>query len=271
MSKTTTTIISGFLTDINNDKNIDTYINYGKKILEINDIPKIIFIEKNTYDTYFINHTYSQCEFIFFEKKDMYYYRYLDDLEKYNSINPIQNLPNPNKNTIKYFMVQCYKTEWMKIAINKNCFSTNQFVWLDFGIYHIFEKNQETFNLIIHSLISKKYDKIRIANGYLLNDFLQKDKVNMINDELCYFFEDYFINRNIYDDVIWFFLGGIFGGSSDILLIFADKMKEKCLYQIQNKNRLTWEVNLWYSIYYDNPELFDCFLAEHNSTMIENY
>ena len=48
-------------------------------------------------------------------------------------------------------------------------------------------------------------------------------------------------------------------------------MKEKCLYQIQNKNRLTWEVNLWYSIYYDNPELFDCFTAEHDPSMIANY
>jgi hypothetical protein len=268
MSKTT--IISGFLTDINNNKSIDKYIYCGKKLLEINEIPKIIFIEKNIYDTYFINNTYSNCEFIFFEKKDMYYYCYLDNLEKYNSINPIY-LPNPNKNTIKYFMVQCYKTEWMKIAINKNCFSTDQFIWLDFGIYHIFEKNKELFNLTIYSLIGKKYDKIRIANGYLLINILQKNKVNMCNDNIWYFFEDDLKNRNIYDDVIWFFLGGIFGGSSDSLLFFADKMKEKCLYQIQNKNRLTWEVNLWYSIYYDNPELFDCFTAEHDPSMIANY
>lgn len=38
--------------------------------------------------------------------------------------------------------------------------------------------------------------------------------------------------------------------------------KEKCL---------TWEVNIWFYIYKNNPDLFDWYYGDHNITMLKNF
>ena len=48
-------------------------------------------------------------------------------------------------------------------------------------------------------------------------------------------------------------------------------MKEKCIKIIEEKNTIIWEVNIWYLIYLDNKDLFDCYLCNHDETIINNY
>ena len=53
------TIVSAFMTKINeNGKSFDNYIEYGKKLLNLKKISKIIFIERHIYEEYFVNEIY---------------------------------------------------------------------------------------------------------------------------------------------------------------------------------------------------------------------
>jgi len=243
-------IVSAFISNGNTHRSIETYIEYGKKLINI-PINKIIFIEKKIYDEYLLNPAFITDEillnttFIFINREDMYLYEYYDQITNFNPITT-----NSEKDTIDYMFIQCYKTEFMKKAIEykstKSEFIDYQFIWLDFGIYHIIN-NDDLFIQIINVLESNNiYNCIRIAGGY-------------------------YIESDIYRQVCWFFLGGIFGGSANKLLEFADLMKKKCIDTIQNKKTITWEVNLWYLIYLENPDLFSRYIANHDKNMIIDY
>ena len=72
---------------------------------------------------------------------------------------------------------------------------------------------------------------------------------------------------NKYDltkNICWFFLGGIFGGSEEKLLLFADLMRETSIQFIKNNKSFIWEINLWYLIYLQNKELFDCYYCNNH-------
>ena len=186
-------------------------------------------------------------KFIFIEKEELYYYKYIDVIDHCNIMTT-----NIEKDTVEYMMVQCHKTEWIKMAIGYNYFNTDQFVWIDFGIYHIFNNDETLFNDCMYGIKNKQYESVRIACGYLAPHYM----VNKVD---------------IYPRIIWCFLGGIFGGNASSLLVFADLMKEKCLYLINDYKILPWEVNVWYLIYFDNPSLFNYYYGDHNYTMIMNY
>jgi hypothetical protein len=179
----------------------------------------------------------------------MIYYKYLDLIN-----NSILHSTKPEKDTIEYMMVQCHKTEWVKQAIEINPFHTNQFIWIDFGIYHIFHNDYDLFKISLYHLNHSYYmnNKVRIACG-ILSDYYFTKKVNIV------------------PDILWCFLGGIFGGESSVLLKFADIMKNQCIHLIENNQLLLWEVNIWYSIYFEYPELFDTYIADHDYSMILNY
>ena len=180
------TIVSAFMTKINeNSKTFDNYIDYGKKILNLKKIPKIIFIEKHIYDEYFIDEMYINDKFIFFEKKNNYLYEYYDKIINF-SIHSDNNV----KDTIEYMFVQCHKTEWVKMAIELNPFNSSNFIWIDFGIYHMC-KDLYTFKKYIYELSNKKYNYIRIASCWDINN--------------TYFSQ----NLDIYKNIHWYFAGSI--------------------------------------------------------------
>jgi hypothetical protein len=246
MDSSNVTIVSAFLTNVNNNRNPEVYIEYGKNLLNLK-IPKIIFIEEIIYNTYLKNEEYNFTKFVFFKKEQMYYYPLLDKIDHTNI-----ETSNTNKDTVEYMMVQCHKTEWVKMAIDMNFFNTNQFIWIDFGIYHIFENNKQLFNVCMSSLKDRNFNKIRIACGCLSSYYLNN-------------------KTNVYPRIIWCFLGGIFGGSSNVLLKFASLMKIKCMYLINHYKILPWEVNIWYLIYFDCPDIFDYYIGEHDFSMILKY
>ncbi len=76
---------------------------------------------------------------------------------------------------------------------------------------------------------------------------------------------------NIYKDIVWYFTGGIFGGNKESLIKFADLVKEKCIETIVNQKTIMWEVNIWYLVYKDHPELFSYYKCDHDDSLIENY
>lgn len=69
------TIVSGFISNSNEYRSVEKYIEYGKKLINI-PINKIIFIEKDIYDEYLFNAITDEILlntiFIFINKKDIY-------------------------------------------------------------------------------------------------------------------------------------------------------------------------------------------------------
>jgi len=234
------TIVSGFISNCNTYRNVENYINYGKKLMSV-PINKIIFIEKEVYDEYLSEYISEYTTFIFIKKEDIYLYEYYEQITNFEP-----NTNNPAKDTIDYMFIQCYKTEFIRMAIESNLYD-NQFIWIDFGIYHIINDDQ-LFNDLIMNLRSE-YDLIRIAGGIYLPP----------------------TEKTIYTNICWCFLGGIFGGEGSKLVYFADLTKQKCIDTIINKNTITWEVNIWYLIYKEFPELFSIYVANHNPTMLQDY
>jgi len=239
-----TTIVSGFLSILNGNRSFDKYLELGIKLLNLN-VPKIIFADKLMYDkikTYENEYT----RLILYNATDSYLYPYINDtcLSKFDI-----NTTNPFKDTPDYMFVQCNKTEWMKLAIEMNCFNTNQFIWVDYGIRHLITSDVN-FNQYLLNLQNKQHTNVRIGTIWNLN-------------------RNY--NNNAYKDVMWYFAGSVFGGDKSKLLIFAEKMKSICLQIIAEKQTLMWEVNIWYLIYQENKELFDCYQCNHNDSILDNY
>jgi hypothetical protein len=157
---------------------------------------------------------------------------------------------NPLKDTSDYIFLQNFKTECIRKAVSLNTFYTDNFMWIDFGINHIFNCSLDEFQNKILRLNNLNYDKVRIGSIIDLNILLDKD---------------------IYRGICWYFAGGVFGGNKDALIKFADLAKEKCLQIINEKRTLMWEVNVWYLIYMENRELFSLYKCDHNNTIIDNY
>ena len=246
-----TTIVSALLTNVNyySNNNIEKYIINGKKLLEL-ELKKIIFIEEHIFDLYFKDFKNDNTIFYFIKKKDLYFYEYINELINFNPITD-----NSEKDTIEYMFVQCNKTEWLRKAIELNPYNSDQFVWLDFGIYYIIN-NEDFFSKYIHSMSEKIYSNVRIASsgydGYYLNMYRNYD--------------------NIYKSINWFYMGTVFGGNKDKLILFANLMKNKCIDIMKNKKTICWEVNIWFIIYNEYPELFEnykCF--EHGINLLKYY
>jgi 23S rRNA A1618 N6-methylase RlmF len=245
----TTTIVSAFIANLNknNGRSIDNYIDYGKLLINIPN-PKVIFIDNDSYNFFFkeddLKGIYNTTTFIKINKDSLYLYNYLDKLTNFNI-----NTENREKNTIDYLFVQNNKTEWVREAIQMNIYNTEQYIWIDFGIYHMI-KNETEFKEGILSMTSKKYDKLRIAS--------------------CKY-RDYTVNYNVYEIITWTFAGSVFGGHKDALLKFADLAKNEVLKTIEEKKSIMWEINIWYLVKLKHIELFDFYSCGHDIRILKEY
>jgi len=240
-----TTIVSCFLANSNSrgDRNTNKYIELGKKLLNVN-IPKIIFMDDSIIDS--IEYNKEKTILIPINYNDLFLSEYKNNITNFDILTDFSE-----KDTLDYMLLICNKTEFMKKAIEINTFKTEQFVWVDFGINHIFKSSDDEFEKKIINLNMNNYSKIRIGS--------------IIDPNL------YLLNKNIYKEVVWYFAGGVFGGNPEFLLKFADLVKKKCLEIILNKATIMWEVNIWYMVFLENKELFDLYFCDHNETLIENY
>jgi hypothetical protein len=231
------TIVSAFINRYEKDsEEFISYLKRGEDLLKL-DQSKIIFIDEDIYDKIreFEN---EKTKIIKINKRDLYLNRYKNKISNKNLITD-----NPEKDTIDYIIIQCNKTEWIREAINLNRFNTDEFVWIDFGITQ-FKKLIDNFPKIERNIIKN----VRI--GQIWN--LSREP------------------NEIYKKVNWFFAGGVFGGGSESLLIFADLMRDKCK-ELCNKGILMWEVNIWYLIWKDHSDLFNPYYCDHNESIIFNY
>jgi hypothetical protein len=228
-------LVSAFIYDEKHYQDLDFYISQGNKLLTL-DFNKVIFIDERI-NHHFEKHINDRNIFIKVRESDLYLYEYIDKLE--NKTNG-----NPEKDTNKFFAIMCNKTEWVRQAIEMNHFNTEHYVWIDFGIFKIFDTN------IMIQKLNNKYNAIRI--GSIWDIGTEK-------------------NKNLEKEICWYFAGGIFGGHKQKLLFFADAMKHETLNFIKKNNYLIWEVNLWYIIYKKYGSLFSVYNCNHNISIINNY
>jgi len=248
------TLVSAFVAGANqrNDRGIDDYIKYGKKLLEL-PINKILFFDETLLG---LLPNFSNTKIIPIKKEDIYLYEYKDQITNFGL-----NTKTPEKDSLEYMFTMCNKTEFIRKAVELNPFQTDpfqtdQFVWVDFGINHIFKNDDTLFQSVIADLKNKTYENVRIGSIW---------SPEMHNIMIKTFRTD------IYKDITWYFAGGVFGGESKALIKFADLTKQQCIKTIEEHKTLMWEVNIWFLLYLDNPELFSLYPCDHNHTLIGNY
>ena len=242
-----TTIVTAFMSNINKNKNrsLETYIEYGKKLLAIPN-PKIVFIDEYSHENFFKNHEeeYPLTCFVLFDKKSIYLYNYEDELTNF-----FLNTGNPEKDTLDYIFVQCNKTEWVESAINMNVWKTNQYVWIDFGIFHMI-RDEDKFVSGINHVVNQTHNTLRIAS--------------------CKY-KEYVFAYNIYDTITWTFAGSVFGGDVDSLLKFAYLTKAEILRTIRERKHIMWEINMWYLVNKRCPELMEFYSCSHDIRILYHY
>jgi hypothetical protein len=240
------TIVSAFISNVNHkyDNNLQRYYELGKLLIQSNT-PKIIFVDNTMFELIGENYDKGNTLIIKVDKKQIYLYDYICYL-----INFRINSTDYKKDTIEFMITMCSKTEWIRMAIELNHFNTENFIWIDYGIRHVFKCSDDLFIEKINNLKFKKYKNIRIGGIWNINSVY---------------------NMNIYKDIAWYFAGGVFGGNKDELIQFADTMKLKCIEIMTTKNTIMWEVNIWYLIYNDCKHFLDIYKCDHNDSIIDNY
>jgi len=240
------TLVSAFVSNVNG-RYIDTltrYYNFGKLLLKSTS-PKIIFVDEPMFDLIGDEYDKSNTVIIKIRSTDIYLYDYNSHLTNF-----VVNSTNHSKDTKEFMFTMCNKTEWIKEAILLNYFGTTDFIWVDFGIRHVFKCSDEEF---IEKLNNLKY---KTCNGVRIGSIWNLDMIH---------------NIDIYKDIMWYFAGGVFGGNSNSLLHFSELMKEKCVDIITKSNTIMWEVNIWYLIYIETKDIFDIYNCNHDNSIIDNY
>jgi hypothetical protein len=242
-----TTIVSAFISDINTreDRNINMYYSLGKLLLK-STTPKIIFLDEPMYNLIQNNDFIKENTLIIkYDKHENYLYNHIDKLHNFKL-----NTDNPSKDTLEYMFTMCNKTEWIRKAIEIDSFNSDNFIWLDFGIKQVCHCSDDEFIKKMNKLQYTKYNKLRIGNIWDLS--------------LRY-------NTDILRQISWYFAGGVFGGNKNSLLKFADLMKEKCIEIMNISFTIMWEVNVWYMLYKETPDLFEPYSCNHSDSIIDNY
>jgi hypothetical protein len=288
--------VSAFISQVNNraDRSLEKYMDYGKKWMSL-PYPKILFMERSIISQYFPTiDTQSTKPFVFynpytcivfFDPASMYFHEYADSVTDFWLYTH-----NTKKDTLGYMFVQCYKTEWMKMAVEmmdnqlawaKDTFvpmhslSTvhtdqeprdehYQFMWNDFGIYHMFEKHDDPETLFL-----KAFSTMETRNAARYRDAISNGcKFDKVYFASCWDHRSGYSHFDLYRTILWVFAGSVFAGFKTPLLKLAELMKEKCIELMTTKHHLMWEVNVWYLLYKEHPELFDFYRCNHDPSII---
>jgi hypothetical protein len=229
-----TTLVSSFIPIQDYKlKTIEDFILSAKPLIELN-FNKIIFTTRSMIEL--INPAFDSNTF----------WIEVSDEDFILNVDPAISLPrnrNTDKDTLNYLLMQNSKPKFLKIASDLNPYSSDSFIWVDFGISHILKDGGTIKNLV------REYnfeDKL-VAAGIWSPP----------------------INIDIANDVCWVFAGGIIGGRTKIINQFYND----CLTQLRENilsGFITWEVNLWYQLYLNKSDFFNLYRANHDDSMILN-
>ena len=240
------TIVSGFL-DIQRlqtttrPRSLEKYIELGKKFIRL-PLHKVVFIDETMLDK-FNEPVNEDTRIIPFKFSDLWLFPYLNDILNIELYEPNE------KDTHLYNMVILQKTEWVRKAIGLNPFSSKAFGWCDFGILHFGGDNDKFFTRHVLNAISseKNVHKSRVTTPgwWNINNYKK------------------FPIIPLYQKALWFFCGCMFFGYEKALKNFDYIVKKEVLNALSQK-KFTFEVNFWFKIYTENPEIFRWYGTDHN-------
>lgn len=227
-----TTIVSALIDTSSKYRSIDKYIELGKKLIDL-PFPKIIFIDEKLSSLLPKNDLTLYINFVW---KDVSLF------EREEEIKNLKCSSNcPIKDTYQYHIINLEKTEWVRRAVTINPFKTDNFMWIDFGVFHM--------------LKSDPTEK--------LSNILQKDR-NKVVIPGCYHPDK--TPAKYFHYPLWCFCGTIFIGDKTSLIKFADLIKKK-REEIYFENRIiSWEVNLW-AVSYDET-IIEWVYGDHNDKIL---
>ena len=237
-----TTIVTAFIvSNTRSDRSISTYLELGRTLLECK-VPTVLFMDDAYLDFF---EPMEHVHMIPVNKASLELNAHREQFTQFKL-----TTNNPSKDTLDYVILMCSKTEFICKASQLNPFHTEHFVWVDFGIHHLFAGNVPLFTEAIKSL---QYEGDQIRIGRIWGPRVTWNP------------------GDIYHTIAWYFAGGIFGGKRPALLEFEIQMKKKCIEIIRERNSLMWEVNVWRLIYVENPTLFSLYECNHHPSLLLNY
>lgn len=278
-------IVSGFISNINrrDDRDITKYLKFGVELMAV-EIPLTVFIEKAVFDKHIlgrfssfsrldgdfiyrirggamdgIQQKYSYAKighitFVFFEIPDLFLWSYRAMANRFQL-----NTGNPKKDTLEYMMVQCQKSEWMAIASLLGGGAGVEYVWIDFGAFHMFDGKIDVFQTELYKL-----------RGRINRRVLQGGVSDRVTFARCWDPNNTYYG-DIYKEINWLFAGSVFGGGRNAIQQFAVRVREMCLRVLRERNTLMWEINIWVLIYREVPELFALYPSDHSEILFRGY
>ena len=236
-----TTIVTCYLeSNRRPDRDTSAYVTLGRKLLACK-VPLVLFMDELYMDQI---EPMDHVHCIPIRQDSLELYAYKDQLTQFKVTTDA-----PHKDTMEYILLMCSKTEFVRKAMEVNPFQTDPFVWVDFGIRHIFQ-DEATF---VHGIQQLHYSGDQVRIGSIWNPAVQVDPSHM------------------YTRIAWYFAGGVFGGKQSALLELDTLVKQKCIELIQQSHHLMWEVNVWWLIYLEHPTLFSLYTCDHDSSLVLRY
>ena len=180
----------------------------------------------------------------------------IEELETYKlikSLNP--ELPHNRTechDTLNFLILINSKTEFLYKTTLSNPFNTDHFAWIDFSIFHVIS-DIENVKSILHLFgYSNLKSTCLLAPG-------------------CWSHEQSIQNKhNITVNIHWRFCGGFLMGDKTSIqnmhLLMYNEMPN--FIKHTGKNIIAWEVNIWAWIEHNYDWKIDCYISDHNNTML---
>jgi hypothetical protein len=234
---------------IERNRKLESYIDFSKKFLLKLPYPIVFFIDDNceTYDAIYnarkelglLDNTYIYvCDF-----KTTYFYKYLTKLEKLQTQFHIKNGEIEHETPL-YVILNNNKFDCIEKTIQLNPFNSSHFIWMDFGINHVALDTDR-----IHEWFCKVPDKIK---QLCINPYVENIQP-----------------KNYFELIYHNMAGGLFSGSKENMLLYADLFKAKTE-QIYNEGWYQIDEAVMTMVHRENPDLFDLFYGDYQG-IVSNY
>ena len=245
MLKMSFTLVTGFIDRTRYDpgapkRPVEFYLEHGKALLAL-PVPKVVFMEehiqellKDALDAAPITHVVTTT------KEAMEYW----PLRPHMLACPLPPGANPEKDTHDYFILMLNKLQWCCQAAELNPWSTETFVWMDFGI-----------NYILKGSLS---DAVRGMQG-------RPVPTGRVRLPGCPVPPPHHPAQ-----LVWHFCGGLLAGTAGSLKRMRG-LQSEIVQWLLDGGLVTWEVTVWYHIACMDQDLLDWYAADHNDTMLVNF
>lgn len=185
--------------------------------------------------------------------RDTWTYKLCDEIEiKLGEPLALPNTRNTEKDTREYIILMNTKTEFLKMAIEKNHWSSSHFAWIDFNIFHIFQGIEQ--QQYVYEYLKSMSQRTMSPYFLTLPGCWGKNHVH----------EEFLMN-----DICWRFCGGFFIGSADRVLEFHKCYQDYFSDFLLSKKKLIWEVNFWAYLELHHGLSVIWYQGDHNQRILE--